>query len=195
MVGEGKGAGFNVNVGWNQKHLGDEEYYAVWERVLMPIAREFQPNLVLVSAGFDGALGDMGECKITPTCFGNLTKQLMTLAEGKVVCTLEGGYVRSILAQCCEAVILALLTGGKGENTNAGSTNEYKDCSNNDSCGANDEEKKVDSSDEPSCIKGKGDSLPSISINPSAGKSIRATLEAHVPYWKCLAKSLEGLDE
>lgn len=199
MVGEGKGAGFNVNVGWNQKHMGNEEYYAVWERVLMPIAREFQPNVVLVSAGFDGALGDMGECKITPTTFGNLTKQLMTLAEGKVVCTLEGGYVRSILAKCCEDVILALLTGGKDGTTNNCSTNEIEDCSAIDSCGTDDEEKKVDSSDEPSFIsteeKDKGDALPSISINRSAEKSIRATIEAHVPYWKCFAKSLEGLDE
>ena len=199
MVGEGKGAGFNVNVGWNQKHMGDEEYYAVWERVLMPIAREFQPNVVLVSAGFDGALGDMGECNITPNAFGNLTKQLMTLAEGKIVCTLEGGYVRSVLAKCCEAVILALLTGCKDGNTNDCSTNEIEDCSANDSCGTDDEEKKVDSSDEPSFIsteeKDKGDALPYISINPSAEKSIRATIEAHAPYWKCFGKSLEELDE
>ena len=52
--------GFNVNVGWSRKGMGDDEYIAVWEKVLMPIAREFQPDLVLVSAGFDAALGDMG---------------------------------------------------------------------------------------------------------------------------------------
>ena len=168
----------------------------------MPIAREVQPNIVLVSAGFDGALGDMGECNITPYAFGNLTKQLMTLAEGKVVCTLEGGYVRSILAKCCEAVILALLTGGKDGNAKDCSSNQCEDCSANDSCGADDEEKKLDSSDLPSCItcssteeKDKDDSLPSISINPSAEKSIRATIEAHAPYWKCFGKSLEELDE
>ena len=170
--------------------MGDEEYYAVWKRVLMPIAREFQPNIVLVSAGFDGALGDMGECNITPCAFGNLTKQLMTLAEGKVV------------AKCCEAVILALLTGGKDGNANDCSSNQCEDCSANDSCGADDEEKKLDSSDLPSCItcssteeKDKGDALPCVSINPSAEKSIRATIEAHAPYWKCLEKSMEGLDE
>lgn len=206
MVGEGKGAGFNINVGWNQKHMGDEEYYAVWKRALMPIAREFQPKLILVSAGFDGALGDMGECNITPQCYGELTKQLMTLAEGKVVCTLEGGYVRSILAKCCEAVILALLTGDKGRNANDCSTNEYEDCRTNHFCDAGDEEKKqVDSSDKPSCIssteeKDKGNllhvDLPAVSINPSAEKSIRATIAAHAIYWKCLStKSLEGLDD
>jgi len=59
-VGLGDGEGYNVNVGWTRKGMGDEEYLAVWEKILMPIAREFQPDLVLVSAGFDAALGDMG---------------------------------------------------------------------------------------------------------------------------------------
>lgn len=59
-VGIGDGKGFNVNVGWSRKGMGNDEYMAVWEKVLMPIARDFEPDLVLVSAGFDAALGDMG---------------------------------------------------------------------------------------------------------------------------------------
>jgi acetoin utilization deacetylase AcuC-like enzyme len=42
--------------------MGDAEYLAMWEKLLMPMAREFQPELVLVSAGFDAAIGDMGKC-------------------------------------------------------------------------------------------------------------------------------------
>lgn len=61
-VGVDEGEGFNVNVGWSRKGMGDDEYLAVWEMLLLPIAREFQPNLVLVSAGFDAARGDMGKC-------------------------------------------------------------------------------------------------------------------------------------
>lgn len=59
-VGIDDGEGFNVNVGWSRKGMGDDEYLAVWEKLLMPMAHEFQPDLVLVSAGFDAALGDMG---------------------------------------------------------------------------------------------------------------------------------------
>lgn len=57
-VGTDNGAGFSVNVGWNQRRMGDAEYLAVWEHVLMPIAREFAPDLVFVSAGYDAARGD-----------------------------------------------------------------------------------------------------------------------------------------
>lgn len=53
-VGKGEGEGFTVNVGWNQGGMGDAEYMEVWRRVLKPIAMAYQPDLVLVSAGFDG---------------------------------------------------------------------------------------------------------------------------------------------
>lgn len=106
-VGVGDGAGYNVNVGWSHKGMGDDEYEAVWHTVLMPMAREYQPDLVLVSAGFDAAHGDMGECHVTPECFGMLTRSLKTL--GKVVCTLEGGYIRSVLGDCVKEVVMALL--------------------------------------------------------------------------------------
>jgi histone deacetylase 6 len=54
-VGEGPGEGFNVNVGWNGKMYGDGDYLAAWTSVLLPIAHEFDPDLILVSAGFDAA--------------------------------------------------------------------------------------------------------------------------------------------
>jgi acetoin utilization deacetylase AcuC-like enzyme len=108
-VGVGEGEGFNINVGWSRKGMGDDEYYAVWEHVLMPVAKEFQPDLVLVSAGFDSAIGDLGECTVTPECFGELTRSLKTLAGGRVVAALEGGYVQSILGKCVTSVVEALL--------------------------------------------------------------------------------------
>ena len=109
MVGVDQGLGFNVNVGWNRKGMGDDEYYAAWNKVVMPLACEYEPDLVLVSAGFDAAIGDMGECHVTPECFGHLTQSLMTLSNGKVVCTLEGGYIRSVLGKCVLRVVEALL--------------------------------------------------------------------------------------
>ena len=114
-VGIGHGVGFNMNVGWSRKGMGDNEYYAVWEHVLMPMAKEFQPDLVLISAGFDAADGDLGECHVTPDCFADLARSLKTLAHGRVVATLEGGYVRSILGQSVSSVLETLLERRYGE--------------------------------------------------------------------------------
>jgi acetoin utilization deacetylase AcuC-like enzyme len=47
--------------------MGDAEYLAAFDELLMPVARQFNPDLVLVSAGFDAAEGDpLGGCKLTP---------------------------------------------------------------------------------------------------------------------------------
>jgi histone deacetylase 6 len=106
----------HVNVGWTQKGMGDEEYLAVWRLLLLPMAREFRPDLVLVSAGFDAADGDMGDCHVTHGCFAALTKQLRRLAGGRVVCSLEGGYVRRVLSRCVTSVVEALVEkSGIGE--------------------------------------------------------------------------------
>eukprot|EP00054_Salpingoeca_dolichothecata_P019779 m.123293 g.123293 ORF g.123293 m.123293 type:complete len:376 (+) comp23384_c0_seq1:207-1334(+) len=109
-VGKGAGAGFSVNVGWNQRAMGDVEYLMAWTHVLMPIALEFQPELVLISAGFDAALGDpLGGCSITPEGYANLIHMLLGLAGGKLVMALEGGYnIRAISASfaACTSVLL-----------------------------------------------------------------------------------------
>ena len=54
-VGRGKGAGFNVNVAWRQGMMGNADYVCAFDSVIMPIAREFAPELVIISAGFDAA--------------------------------------------------------------------------------------------------------------------------------------------
>lgn len=93
FVGNGPGKGYTVNVPWNEKHMGDADYLAVFHHILLPIAYEFDPDLVLVSAGFDSAQGDpKGLCDITPEGYHHLTRMLMNLATGRVVVVLEGGY-------------------------------------------------------------------------------------------------------
>ena len=47
--------------------MGDAEYVAAFKKVIMPIARAFGPDMVIISAGFDAALGDpLGGCCVTP---------------------------------------------------------------------------------------------------------------------------------
>ncbi|XP_018608525.1 histone deacetylase 6 isoform X2 [Scleropages formosus] len=92
-VGRGKGLGFNVNIPWSGSKMGDSEYLAAFHMVVMPIARQFDPELVLVSAGFDAARGDpLGGYKVTPEGYAHMTRLLMSLAGGRVMLILEGGY-------------------------------------------------------------------------------------------------------
>ncbi|CAK6950921.1 polyamine deacetylase HDAC10 [Scomber scombrus] len=105
-VGKDKGAGFNINVPWNKTGMQNSDYLAVFSHVLLPVAYEFCPDLVLVCAGFDSAIGDPeGEMFATPDIFAHLTHLLMNLAGGKLCAVLEGGYNLTSLAQSvCQTV-------------------------------------------------------------------------------------------
>ena len=110
--GVGAGEGRNVNVAWNCFGMGDAQYAAAWDEVLLPIAREFAPTLVIVAAGFDAARGDpLGRCDVTPRGFATLLAQLQALPSvaGRVVLVLEGGYSLRSIAHCFSACVANLL--------------------------------------------------------------------------------------
>ncbi len=85
--------------------MGDAEYIHAFQSIVLPIAMEFGPQLVistslsvslhnpnipLVSAGFDAAEGDpLGGCKVTPTGYAHMTHMLSGLAGGRLVVALE----------------------------------------------------------------------------------------------------------
>lgn len=93
MVGEGKGEGFSVNIPWQNAGVGDPDYVYAFRKVVIPIISEFDPDLVIVSAGFDAADGDLiGQCHVTPAGYGQLTHMLKAIARGKLTVILEGGY-------------------------------------------------------------------------------------------------------
>lgn len=108
-VGAGAGRGFTVNVPW-PGGMGDPEYIAAFDRVLLPIARDFAPDLTLVSAGFDAADGDpLGSMRLSPGGFAAMTSRLLSLSDGRVVLALEGGYnldAISLSAAACLRVLL-----------------------------------------------------------------------------------------
>lgn len=94
--GKGKGLGFTVNVPLSTG-AGDAEYGNIFEKFFKPIALEYRPQLVLVSAGFDTHYDDpLGGMEVTEKGFARMTQVLMEIAEataqGKLVITLEGGY-------------------------------------------------------------------------------------------------------
>lgn len=113
--GQEAGLGKNVNIAWNSQLLPpmtDTEYLVAFRCIVMPIAKAFDPQLVLVSAGFDATeqhSKELGGYQVTPACFAYMTKKLMGLADGKLVLALEGGYDLQSLCDCAEQCLRALL--------------------------------------------------------------------------------------
>ncbi|NWU71464.1 HDA10 deacetylase, partial [Pterocles burchelli] len=105
-VGLGKGKGFNINLPWNKVGMGNSDYLAAFFHVLLPMAFEFDPELVLVSSGYDSGIGDPeGQMNATPEVFAHLTHFLMQLANGKLCVILEGGYhLKSLSESVCMTV-------------------------------------------------------------------------------------------
>uniref|UniRef100_A0A8D0E5G3 Histone deacetylase n=1 Tax=Salvator merianae TaxID=96440 RepID=A0A8D0E5G3_SALMN len=114
-VGVGPGVGFNVNMafaGGLDPPMGDTEYLTAFRTVVMPIANEFAPDVVLVSSGFDAVEGHpapLGGYNLSAKCFGYLTKQLMGLAGGRIILALEGGHDLTAICDASEACVSALL--------------------------------------------------------------------------------------
>ena len=90
--------------------MGDAEYRLAFERLVMPVAREFDPELVFVSAGFDAAYGDpLGGMVVSPAGYAYMTEQLCSLAQGRVLVALEGGYNLTSISRSACAVMRVLL--------------------------------------------------------------------------------------
>ncbi len=110
--GAGAGAGLKINVPL-AAGLGDAEYEEAFEDTLVPAARRFRPDLVLVSAGFDASEHDRCGMKVTAPGFGRLTRIVKGIAHeqsrDRLVTVLEGGYNLDGLADCVEAHVRALM--------------------------------------------------------------------------------------
>ncbi|GAB6022029.1 Histone deacetylase 6 [Chamberlinius hualienensis] len=92
-VGQDSGTGYNVNIPWNSHGLGNGDYVSAFHQLILPIAYQYQPEVVFISAGFDAAKGDpIGQCQVTAECYAHMTQMLSGLANGKLILALEGGY-------------------------------------------------------------------------------------------------------
>jgi acetoin utilization deacetylase AcuC-like enzyme len=106
---EGTTVNFPMAAGW-----GDEEYLRAFNEVLVPVARRFQAQLILVSAGFDAHWADqLAMMRVTITGFAQMAMILKELAaelcQGRLVFTLEGGYNLRVVACSVKAVFDVLL--------------------------------------------------------------------------------------
>jgi len=116
-VGEGAGAGRTLNLPF-PAGFGDREFARAFDEVIVPICRQFGPEFVLVSAGFDCDLRDpLGGLSVTPAGVTTMARACLELAEecagGRLVAVLEGGYD---LEAICDGVdvVLAALRGARG---------------------------------------------------------------------------------
>ncbi len=112
-IGEGEGIGYTVNVPL-PAGCGDLEYATVFKKILIPITKAYQPDVILVSAGFDIYFGDpLGGMLVTPIGVAFLTRIIKKLARqycnGRLLLTLEGGYSLQGLSDCVAAVIFELV--------------------------------------------------------------------------------------
>ncbi|KAK5978474.1 Histone deacetylase 6, partial [Trichostrongylus colubriformis] len=98
-IGSFEGRGYNVNVPLNEVGCGDADYMAIFWNVLWPLASQFNPNFVVVSAGFDSCDGDpLGEMRLSPDAYSHVIYHLSALAHGKLLVILEGGYNHAVTA-------------------------------------------------------------------------------------------------
>ncbi len=95
-TGKGKGEGYTVNIPL-PGYQGDADYATIFNDIIIPVGKEYQPELILVSCGFDIYRDDpLGSMEVTADGFAYLTKCMVNLAkevcDGKLLVTLEGGY-------------------------------------------------------------------------------------------------------
>ena len=112
--GEGPGAGFTINVPLDVGY-GDEEIEAALVDHIVPAVRHFEPDLLLLSAGYDAHVVDpLGGLRVTDAGFRQLSRITHDLAievtGGRLIAVLEGGYHPEATARCV-ADTLSILDG------------------------------------------------------------------------------------
>ena len=95
-IGKGEGEGFTVNAPLEAGAV-DEDYRLVFAELVVPVLRQFAPDVVLVSAGFDAHERDpLGGMRLTTAAFAAMTAELRRVADecsgGRLALVVEGGY-------------------------------------------------------------------------------------------------------
>ncbi|CAN5339712.1 histone deacetylase [soil metagenome] len=107
--GQGAGDGYTINLPLGARS-GDGAYLELFDEIVAPALRTYEPEMLLVSAGFDAHIRDpLGGMCVTDHGFAELAERAVSLAEelcgGRIAAVLEGGYDVDALARSVEAVI------------------------------------------------------------------------------------------
>jgi acetoin utilization deacetylase AcuC-like enzyme len=114
QVGGGEGTGYTVNLPL-PPGSGDATYLAAFDRIILPIANEYRPELILISAGQDAsAMDQLGRMAVTTEGYRQMTQRMIDLAEthagGRLVAMQEGGY-SEVYAPYCTLAIIETMAG------------------------------------------------------------------------------------
>ncbi len=117
-IGEGDGAGTTVNIPL-PAGAGNRAWLDVMERIVLPVIRQFGPDLILVSAGQDASVQDpLGRMSLTTAAYRAMTRMMRELAgetcEGRLVVAQEGGYSDWYAPYCSAAIAEGLCEGMSG---------------------------------------------------------------------------------
>ena len=115
-TGRNEGEGHTLNLPMPPRS-DDRDYQTAFEQKLIPRLTDYEPQALLVSAGFDAAAADpLAHIELSTECFAWMTRQLTAVAathcRGRLICTLEGGYDLTALADGVAAVLKGLLEAG-----------------------------------------------------------------------------------
>ena len=111
-IGRDAGSGYTVNLPLEVGAV-DEDYRVVFAEVILPILRQFEPDLLMVSAGFDAHERDpLAGMRLSTEAFGAMTMDLRAAADeccdGRIVAVTEGGYDLPALGDSLRAVVTEL---------------------------------------------------------------------------------------
>lgn len=112
-IGRGAGEGYTVNIPFSAQN-GDDNYMRAFQEVLWPVARRFQPQFIIVSAGFDAHWRDpLALMRLSLQGYTQLTRELIAMAKeycgGRIVFAMEGGYDLVALSHGMRNIAHALL--------------------------------------------------------------------------------------
>jgi acetoin utilization deacetylase AcuC-like enzyme len=98
-IGIGEGEGYTINVPLTQGN-GDNAVSKVLDRIFLPIAKQFKPDMIIISSGYDSHhLDPLGGLRLTSHFYGDIIAKLQNI-QPKIVCTLEGGYNLNWIGKC-----------------------------------------------------------------------------------------------
>jgi acetoin utilization deacetylase AcuC-like enzyme len=114
-VGIGKGKGTTLNCPIPEGHESRKLVISAFQEQLVPAMERFKPDLIMISAGFDGLKEDpLGSFNLTAKDFAQLTEIVKQIAnkfsEGKIVSVLEGGYDLKAIAGAAKSHVLAMMS-------------------------------------------------------------------------------------
>lgn len=120
QTGEGKGTGYTMNIPISREFT-DEDMVWLYGRTMLPAIRGFNPDIIMVAAGFDAHCDDpIGRSQFSEKLYARLTRLIVAAAREAKIRTpvffaLEGGYEPLALTRCIYEVLRELTDGGPAE--------------------------------------------------------------------------------